>query len=140
MYITRKLAGLGCVFLFVTSAPSYAAPKTRAEQSIRSGFALAQSCENEIDDDMGLYEECIGHAMSRAFANKYVLLGVHFQAWLVADLAARQNSPRATTLRQQQQRGTARQIRATGLSLNALCQLKSIDCTGVRIRMRNHIG
>ena len=139
MYLQRKLIGLIFVFLAVTSAPSYPAPKTAPEQSIRSGFALAQTCEKEIDDDMGLYEECIGHTVNRAPVNKHVLLGLHFQVWLVADLAARQNSPRAATVRQQHLQGMAKQLRATGLSLNAMCQLKSIDCASVRIRMRNSI-
>lgn len=135
MYKLQRLSGWVCVFLTVNSLPSYAALKNTHEQSIRSGFALAQACESEIDDDMAMYEECIGHAVNRAAKQKHVLLGVHFQAWLMADLATRQNSPRALALRKRHQQGIERQLRTTGHKLDQLCDIKQLVCASVRTRM-----
>ncbi len=135
MYKLRKISRLAFMFLAVTTLPSYAMPHSAFEQSIRSGIALAQACENEIDDDMALYGECIGHVVNRVARQKHVLLGVYFQAWLIADLAARQNSPRALALRKRHQQGIGRLLRATGHKLDQLCDTKQLACSTVRARM-----
>jgi hypothetical protein len=114
---------------------SQAATHSRAEQGLQSGFVMAQSCEKEIDDDMAFYEECVGHAISRVAGQSHVMLGLHFQAWLMADLAARQNSSRALILRKRHAHGLHQQLKATGMKLNQLCRAKKLSCSTVRSRM-----
>lgn len=87
-----------------------------------------------------MYEECIGHAINRIASKDQVLLGLHFQVWLMADLAARQNSPRAVVLRTRHEQGMKQQLQAIGLSLNQLCQIKKVSCSTVRARMGSHLG
>jgi hypothetical protein len=126
----RQWAYVLAIALFSTASPSVAQP--RVEQDLRSGFALAQDCEKEIDDDMAFYEECIGHAVDRVIGKTHVILGLHFQAWLMADLAARQDSPRALSLRKRHQQGLQQQLNATGIKLSQLCRAKKLSCATVR--------
>jgi hypothetical protein len=139
MYWLQKRSLISCLLFGIACASGEAEARSQAEQSLRSGFDLAQACESEIDDDMTFYGECIGHAMDRMPGQKHVLLGLHFQAWLMADLAARQNSPRAVALRQQHLKAAKLQLRATGTTLNQLCRIKQLSCNTVRLRMGQHI-
>jgi hypothetical protein len=116
------------------------ATHARADARVQAGFATAQSCENEVDDDLGSYEECINHAANTLRSKPHALLGLHFQAWLVADLAARQHGPRAAHVRRVQLRSVHRQSRVTGITLDQLCTLKNMRCAEVRVRMRHHIN
>jgi hypothetical protein len=140
MYELRKYTCLCSMYLMVCAPMGAGAAQASAQHKLQAGFALAQACEHEIDDDMAMYEECIGHAMNRVTGDRHVLLGIHFQAWLIADLAARQNSPRAATLRKLHQQGVTRQLRATQLKLGELCRVKSIPCAHVRTRMYSRLG
>jgi hypothetical protein len=140
MYLLQKLIWAGCLYLIVSGSSTTLALNLPAADNIRAGFNLAQACENEIDDDMAMYEECIGHVIDRAAGKKHSLLGAHFQAWLMADLAARQNSPRALALRQRHYWATKRQLRATGLVLDDLCSIKKLSCATVRARMSSNLG
>jgi hypothetical protein len=115
------------------------APSAHADARIQAGFSAAQSCESEIDDDLGSYEECINHAANTLRGKSQALLGLHFQAWLVADLAARQHGPRSAQMRRVQQRNVQRQSRATGVTLDQLCVLKNLRCSDVKTRMRQKI-
>jgi hypothetical protein len=115
------------------------ATHARADARVQAGFATAQSCENEVDDDLGSYEECINHAANTLRSKPHALLGLHFQAWLVADLIARQHGPRAAHVRRVQQRSMQQQSRATGVTLAQLCTLKNLRCAEIRARMRHHI-
>jgi hypothetical protein len=105
------------------------------EKQIQQGFLAAQACESEIDDDLGAYEECINHATNTLRRQPTVLLGLHFQAWLMADLAARQHAGRSFLIRQQQAQALHQQLKKNRLSLFRLCQIKRIDYADVSIRM-----
>jgi hypothetical protein len=131
----QRRALVSCFFLALASSSGSAKAQPKSEQALRSGFVLAQACEGEIDDDMASYEECIGHAIDRVTAQRHVILGIHFQAWLMADLAARQNGSRALILRKRHARGMNLQMKATQVTLNQLCQAKQISCANVRLRM-----
>jgi hypothetical protein len=137
MYLFQKNDVASYLFMLTLAicAPSQAKQQQPAEKRLHAGFALAQTCEHEIDDDMSSYGECIGHAMDRVSKQRHVLLGLHFQAWLMADLAARQNSLRSFELRQQHAHGVKKQLRATGVTLDQLCQAKQIACESIRVRM-----
>jgi hypothetical protein len=129
-----------CVLsIALLSSAHQAVAQPSAEQGLRSGFDLAQACEKEIDDDMAFYEECIGHAIDRVSGKRHLLLGVHFQAWLMADLAARQNSTRALALRKRHEQGLQQQLKATGMKLSELCQAKKLSCAAVRLRIEQRI-
>jgi hypothetical protein len=139
MYLLQKHVLVSYFFLALVGLPIAAMAQPKAEQALRSGFVLAQACEKEIDDDMALYEECIGHAIDRVTAQRHVILGIHFQAWLMADLAARQNGPRALIMRKRHAQGMNQQIKLTGVTLNQLCQVKQISCATVRSRMNQRL-
>ncbi len=138
MNFFQRLSVSGFLLMAVFSGQTMARPQ-QAEQHLRSGFALAQTCEKEIDDDLTFYGECIGHAMDRVAGQRQVLLGLHFQAWLMADLAARQNSTRSIELRKRHAQGMQRQLRASGMTLDQLCQAKKIVCETVRERMAQRL-
>ena len=106
---------------------------------VRHGFAVAQACEAEIDDDLTAYGECIGHAIDRVPGQRLALLGIHFQAWLIADLAARQGGVRAVQLRQRYQHLLQRSQRTTGWSIQKLCEVKRLVCEPVKVRLQQKI-
>lgn len=136
----RKSVWMCSILLVFSNASSYAEAQSSLTQAVRNGFAIAQACEKEIDDDMASYEECVGHAVNRIAIKDHVLLGLHFQVWLMADLAARQNSPRAMALRTRHAQGLKQQLQTTGLSLSQLCQIKKVSCSTVRARMGGNLG
>jgi hypothetical protein len=135
MSMLQIRAWVCCFFLALVGSLGSAMAQPKIEQALYSGFVLAQACEKEIDDDMASYEECIGHAIDRVTAQRHVVLGIHFQAWLMADLAARQNGSRALLLRKRHTQGMNLQMKATKVTLNQLCQAKKISCANVRLRM-----
>ena len=136
----QKNVWICSILLVFSTASSYAAAQSSLTQAVRSGFAIAQACEKEIDDDIAQYEECVGYAMARAGRKEKILLGLHFQVWLIADLAVRQNSPRAMALRTRHAQGLKQQLHTTGLSLNQLCNIKKVSCSTVRERMGSRLG
>ena len=105
-----------------------------AEQ-VRAGFKVAQACELEIDDDLTSYGECIGHAADRLVGQRLGLLGLHFQAWMVADLAARQGSTRSLQLRSRYQQALSKNLRASGWTVKQLCEVKQLACKPVELRL-----
>jgi hypothetical protein len=135
--VTRCLnAILG--FIVLLTSVAWAGPSARYDQ-LRLGIEAAQACEKEIDDDLGPYEECVGHAANRLRNQARALLGLHFQAWLMADLAARQKSGRAGLVREHHHRELQRQLKATAYKLALLCEFKQLDCTDVRQRMAQRL-
>lgn len=139
----RVLAVLACALATTSAAwalakpaPSLAAP---LDTQLRIGFSAAQACEPEIDDDLSAYGECIGHAADRFPGQKLPLLGLNFQAWLIADLMARQSSHRAIALRQRYQKALEQGMRANGVRLGQLCAAKTLACGPIQQRMRQKI-
>ena len=123
---------LGC------SAWAKPVPLLLTEQT-RLGFVMAQACEVEIDDDLSAYGDCIGHAKDRlnhAKAPHQAVLGLHFQAWLIADLAARQGATHSLLLRQRYKDAVAQGLRRSGWRMEQLCQAKNLACEPVQLRMR----
>ncbi|MGL4575254.1 MAG: hypothetical protein ACRCV9_10740 [Burkholderiaceae bacterium] len=106
---------------------------------VHAGFAAAQTCESEIDEDFGRYEECIHHAAAGLAKKPHALLGLHFQAWLVADLAARQHSPRSAAARSAHLRQLHALGRSTGITVDQLCALKTLRCSDIKHRMQQKI-
>jgi hypothetical protein len=138
LYGLQKLVWVSCfliAFAGLLGLADAAAQSPQLERNLRSGFAMAQACEKEIDDDMTFYGECIGHAADRVAGQRRVLLGLHFQAWLMADLAARQNSTHALALRTQHVQGLAKQMKATKISWSQLCSAKQMRCELVKERL-----
>jgi hypothetical protein len=131
-----RIATFFCIFLSaMVQAKTVASPGDR----VRQGFAVAQACEAEIDDDLTSYGECIGHAVDRMAGQRLSLLGLNFQAWLIADLAARQGGTRAAPLRQRYQEALFRSLRANGWSVQQLCKAKKLACEPVQLRLRQRI-
>ena len=142
-YFKRFL--LPCVAAAVTyaSVMSSASAKTNslpANAQLERGIAAAQTCETELDDDLTPYGECIGHAADRLSRQQKIMAGLYFQAWLIADLAARQGSTRAAQLRLNQQQALTRSLRSSGLSVQQLCKLKSLECGPVLQRLNQKIA
>ena len=133
------IRAIGAIFLMLACASSQALAYASTQQLLQQGFLLAQACETEIDDDMTDYGQCIGHAVDRIAGQKSVLLGVHFQAWLMADLAARQNSTHALALRMQHAQGMAKHMRARKITLDQLCQAKQMRCESIKDRLAQRL-
>ena len=131
----------GCMaisFCFLTAAAA-ATPHPLPAEQVRSGFKVAQACELEIDDDLTSYGECIGHAADRLTGQRQALLGLHFQAWMMADLAARQGSTRSLALRAGYQRALEKSLRANGWTVKQLCIVKQLTCAPVELRLRQKL-
>jgi hypothetical protein len=128
---------LRCIALatFIPVAIAHADEQAR----VPAGFAAAQTCESEIDEDLGRYEECIHHAASGLAKKPHALLGLHFQAWLVADLAARQHSPRSAAARRAHLQQLQALSRSTGITVDQLCALKNLRCSDIKNRMQQKI-
>jgi hypothetical protein len=102
---------------------------------VRAGFGAAQGCEPEIDDDLSNYVQCID---ARAADGKQAVpwrLGLHFQSWLMADLAARQDAFGADEARARWRGSWTHHADALGLGLAALCHLKGLDTQDVQRRL-----
>jgi len=144
----KMLLAMGCgLLLFVfalLTASAWAQAKPAASPSpieqVRQGFDVAQACEVEIDDDLSAYGDCIGHAKDRMTSQRLALLGLHFQAWLIADLAARQASTRSLLLRQRYSEALTKGLRQNKWSLEQLCKAKNMVCEPIRLRMQQKIG
>ena len=128
----------GCVAisfgLFAGAGQATTPARSPAEQ-VRSGFKVAQACEGEIDDDLTAYGECVGHAADRLAGQRLGLLGLHFQAWMMADLAARQGGTRSSALRARYQRALEKSLRANGWTVKQLCEVKQLMCSPVELRL-----
>ncbi len=135
MYQLQKYSVSCLILAGMAFLSGSAEARSQTEQGLLSGFTIAQACEKEIDDDMTDYGECIGHAINRVAGQRRVLLGLHFQAWLMTDLAARQNSTRASALRTQHAQGLAKQMKAIKITWTALCQAKNMQCEAVKERL-----
>ena len=131
-WVYRCIAPFLYIFVSAVSAKTAVTP---ADQ-VRIGFVQAQACEAEIDDDLTAYGECIGHAADRIAGQRLALLGLNFQAWLIADLAARQRSTRSSQLRQRYSQAVARGLRAQGWTVKQLCQIKQMACEPVELRLQ----
>ena len=148
MTLSVKICKTGCTATFMSAClclfSATAVAQTTAAQSlaplpaeqVRSGFKVAQACEVEIDDDLTSYGECIGHAADRLAGQRLGLLGLHFQAWMMADLAARQGSTRSLQLRTRYQRVLSKGLRANGWTVRQLCAVKQLTCGPVELRLR----
>lgn len=135
--IANCVAACLCLFSATAVAATTAALSLAplpAEQ-VRSGFKVAQACESEIDDDLTSYGECIGHAADRLADQRLGLLGLYFQAWMMADLAARQGSTRSLQLRTHYQRVLSKSLRANGWTVRQLCAVKQLTCGPVKLRL-----
>lgn len=135
-HINRYGAALFCLFVSLAAQSKTVVPPV---DQVRQGFTVAQACEVEIDDDLTSYGECIGHTIDRMTNQRLALLGLHFQAWLIADLAARQGSTRSVQLRQRYQQALFRSLRTNGWSLEQLCKAKRLACESVQLRMQQKI-
>ena len=121
--------------LAASAAAGAATPHPLSAKQVRSGFKVAQACEVEIDDDLTSYGECIGHAADRLAGQRLALLGLNFQAWMVADLAARQGSTRSLLLRTRYQRALEKSLRANRWAVKQLCEVKQLACGPIELRL-----
>jgi hypothetical protein len=103
---------------------------------LKRGFVAAQQCEKELDDDLSAYRSCIDYLTDRRERVAREKLGIHFQAWIVADLMARQHSDFAATMRSEQQKRISALLRTTRLTLAQLCEAKDVACADIGSRMR----
>ncbi len=133
-----RIIGTSFGIFFVLAAGARPVTASHIEQ-VRQGFTTAQACEVEIDDDLTSYGECIGHAVDRLNGQRLTLLGLHFQAWLIADLAARQGSTRSQLLRQRYQQALSRGLRANRWNIGQLCEAKKMRCDSVKQRLQQKI-
>lgn len=133
------IATIVCIFAAVAAHAEPALKLDVAAGQVRQGFVVAQVCEAEIDDDLTAYGECIGHAIDRLPGRRLALLGLHFQAWLIADLAARQGGVRSVQLRQRYQQALQRSLRTTGWSVRQLCRAKQMACEPIELRLQQKI-
>lgn len=134
--LSQRIATFFCIFV---SVAVQAKPVLPPADQVRHGFTVAQACEVEIDDDLTSYGECIGHAIDRMTGQRLGMLGLHFQAWLIADLAARQGSTRSAQLRQRYHQALSRSLRTNGWSVQQLCKAKSLACEPVQLRLRQKL-
>ena len=121
--------------LAASAAAGAATPHPLSAEQVRSGFKVAQACEVEIDDDLTSYGECIGHAADRLAGQRLALLGLNFQAWMMADLAARQGSTRSLLLRTRYQRALEKSLRANRWAVKQLCEVKQLACGPIELRL-----
>ena len=133
--VSCKAACLAISFWMLTAAAAPVPAQLSTEQ-VRTGFKVAQACELEIDDDLTSYGECIGHAADRLAGQRARLLGLHFQAWMMADLAARQGSTRSLQLRTRYQRALEHSLRANRWTIKKLCEVKQLTCVPVELRLK----
>ena len=138
--ICKVSCAVACLGMFAAAAVAATtaapAPLLPHAEQVRIGFKTAQACEVEIDDDLTSYGECIGHAADRLAGQRLGLLGLHFQAWMMADLAARQGSTRSLQLRTRYQRVLSKGLRANGWTVRQLCAVKQLTCGPVELRLR----
>ena len=127
-----------CVCMFAVAALATVPAPLPAEQA-RSGFKVAQACEAEIDDDLTSYGECIGHAADRLAGQRLSLLGLYFQACMMADLAARQGGTRSLQLRAHYQQALLKGLRSSGWTVKQLCTAKQLTCGPVELRLRQKL-
>ncbi len=115
------------VFVGLIVLSNYVFAQTTLQQAqLQRGFATAQTCEPEIDDDLDQYQECVGHAINALGHSGVYRLGAHFQAWLIADLAARQNSATASEMRHRQRQHIERLLITKKMTLTQLAVAKKI--------------
>ena len=125
--------------LAASAAAGAATPHPLSAEKVRSGFIVAQACEVEIDDDLTSYGECIGHAADRLAGQRLALLGLNFQAWMIADLAARQGSTRSLLLRTRYQRALDKSLRANRWAVKQLCEVKQLTCGPIELRFKQKL-
>ena len=68
---------------------------SRQDAALRQGIALALACDDQIDEDLHFYAECVRAKLGLKRHAPAVRVGLYFQAWLVADLLARQDAEAA---------------------------------------------
>ena len=138
--LNRSVALFAAFFcMFITAANAKPIPTSVSTNTVSNGFSEAQACEPEIDDDLTFYGECIGHAADRMSRQQLSLLGLHFQAWLIADLAARQGSTSSQHLRQRYFQSLSRSLRKTGWNVKQLCTAKQLECETVKLRLQQKL-
>ncbi len=114
--------------------------QTPVQQSeLQIGFAASQRCEAEIDDDLDQYRECIGHVINALPAKGAARLGAHFQAWLMADLASRQASPVASSMRKTQHQYVKRFLIEQRLNLRQLVTFKNLRWHDISTRWHQQL-
>jgi hypothetical protein len=133
--------GTVCTALLVSlglSATSWAAPHPHSAE-IQRGVALARTCEVEIDSDLGDYESCIAHKLNTIAKAPKQRLGLHFQSWLMADLAARQSTTRAAQMRKEQHVAAVRLMQRFRIDLRELTRITGVPHKDAAIRWQQKI-
>ena len=132
-----------CLGMFAATAVAATAdapaPLLPHAEQVRIGFKVAQACEVEIDDDLTSYGECIGHAADRLAGQRLGLLGLNFQAWMMADLAARQGSTRSLALRTRYKQALTKGLRTNRWTVKQLCEIKQLACAPVELRLKQKL-
>jgi hypothetical protein len=105
-------------------------------EQLHRGFVAAQRCETEIDDDLSAYRSCIDHLIDRRAHSSQEKLGIHFQAWIMADLMARQHSDFAVGMRSDQLKKMRALQRITRTTLRDLCAAKQVICGDISARVK----
>lgn len=129
-------------FSLIATGPVYA-QSVKERQALHQGFVAAQACEAEIDDDLDQYAECIRHLVDRSRTDENqrsgIHLGIHFQAWLMADLAARQHSVGASKLRDAQRNFITALLSRQRLTLRQITVEKGLRWKDFSVRWKQII-
>lgn len=124
----------------LASSFAFAQTSSRLSASVaddlKRGFVAAQRCEKELDDDLSAYRSCIDYLTDRREQVAREKLGIHFQAWIIADLMARQHGDFAATMRSEQLKKIDKLLRTTRLTLAQLCEAKGVACADIGARMK----
>ncbi len=133
----RRLQVLLCVHTVFAAATVFAGARdTSNRAALRSGIAEAQTCEAEIDDDLSNYRSCIDHLADRPSLTPHEKLGIRFQAWIIADLMARQHADFAARMRADQFEKMGQLQKKTRASVDELCEAKRIACNDIKARLK----
>jgi hypothetical protein len=126
------------LFSLVVTSPVYA-QSLKERQALHQGFLAAQACEAEIDDDLDQYAECIRYLVDRFRRDENQRLGIHIQAWLMADLAARQHSVGAVKLRDTQRTLIIALLSRQRLTLKQIAAEKGLRWKEFSVRWKQNI-
>ncbi len=151
VHVTVVAVALFCALGAVRAQPAVPAPAP-ARAPVQEGIATALACETEIDDDYWDYGNCIDLALD-ALKTKYpattadatrrqaqALAGAHWQAWLMADLGARQGAVGAAVLRKKHEQSLRLQLKAARWALERMCELRKLRCKEIRQRMAQKVA
>jgi hypothetical protein len=105
------------------------------DDAVATGMVAARHCEPEVADGINRWADCIRKQEAAMAPSTHARLGVHFQAWLTADHAARGGKPAAFRFRDVHAHHVARALDENQLTLHRLCTAGGLDCDTVEQRL-----